>query len=294
MKTFHYECTNNELDVKPIAKFCIYSQKFPYTFCIFVIRNSHLSMADLARVLTTQNVSITYKVANVGERLLARLIDLIFFVVYLFIAYMIMGQVVKGLDFENMAKYSMVISLLIPIPIITYTLWCEPLLNGRSFGKLILGLKVVRTDGTPAGIGDFAYRWVMRLFEGEFGLFTCLALPVAIISGKGQRIGDMIADTMVIKTKQKTSLRSTIIQQINPQYRVIFPQVSNLSDKDMNVIRDIMQQSYDTGNYHLMEYLGTKVKSIMGVSPPPQQLPTLQFLNIVLADYAHYNFEGHA
>jgi uncharacterized RDD family membrane protein YckC len=249
-------------------------------------------MSDSARVLTTQNVTINYQVANVGERLLARLIDLVFFAVYLILAFMVMGQVVKGLDFEDMAKYTMVISLLIPIPVLTYTLWCEPLFNGRSFGKLIMGLKVVRTNGTPAGIGDFAYRWIMRLFEGEGGLFTCLALPVAIISGKGQRIGDMVADTMVIKIKQKTSLRNTIIQQINPQYRVVFPQVANLNDRDMNIIRDIMQQSYDTGNYHLLEYLGAKVKSVMGVSPPPQQLPTMQFLNIVLADYAHYNFEG--
>jgi uncharacterized RDD family membrane protein YckC len=249
-------------------------------------------MSDSARVLTTQNVSINYQVANVGERLLARLIDLVFFVIYLVIAFKAMSAFTMGIDFRTGEKISMAISLLIPIPVLTYTLWCETLFNGRSFGKLIMGLKVVKTDGTPAGIGDFAYRWIMRLVEGEGGLFTCLALPVAIISGKGQRIGDMVASTMVIKTKQKTSLRHTILQQINPQYRVVFPQVAYLNDRDMNVIRDIMQQSYDTGNYHLLEYLGNKVKSVMGVSPPPHQLPTMQFLNIVLADYAHYNFEG--
>ena len=249
-------------------------------------------MSDSARVVTTQNVSINYQVANIGERLLARLIDIVFFAVYLILAYYILGTAISGLDFENAVKTWTVISLLIPIPVLTYTLWCEPLFNGRTFGKLIMGLKVVKTDGTPAGIGDFSYRWILRLFEGEAGLFTCLSLPVAIISGKGQRIGDMVTDTMVIKTKQKTSLRNTILQQINPQYRVVFPQVAYLNDRDMNVIRDIMQQSFDTGNYHLLEYLGNRVKTIMGVSPPPQQLPTMQFLNIVLADYAHYNFEG--
>lgn len=249
-------------------------------------------MSDSARVLTTQNVAINYQVANVGERLLARLLDLVFFAVYLVLAYWAMGLVVSRMDFDTMQKVTSVVSWLILIPVLTFTLWCEPLFNGRSFGKLIMGLKVVKTNGTPAGIGDFAYRWVMRLFEGEAGLFTCLALPVAIISGKGQRIGDMVADTMVIKIKQRTSLRNTILQQINPQYRVVFPQVAYLTDRDMNVIRDIMQQSFDTGNYHLLEYLGNKVKSIMGVNPPPHQLPTMQFLNIVLADYAHYNFEG--
>jgi uncharacterized RDD family membrane protein YckC len=249
-------------------------------------------LSDLAKVLTTQNVAINYQVANIGERLLARLLDLVFFAVYLVLGFWAMGFALQGMDWQNMERYSAALSIIITIPVLTYTLWCESVFNGRTIGKLIMGLKVVKTDGTPAGIGDFAYRWVMRLFEGEFAIFTCLALPVAIISGKGQRIGDMVAGTMVIKTKQKSSLRNTILQQINPQYRVVFPQVANLNDRDMNVIRDIMQQSFDTGNYHLLEYLGAKVKSIMGVSPPPQQLPTMQFLNIVLADYAHYNFEG--
>lgn len=249
-------------------------------------------MSDEARVLTTQNVTINYKVAHIGERLLARLIDLAFFAAYLFLSSYAVGMIVAGMSFENMSTFSSLLYSLILLPVMTYTLWCESLLNGRSFGKLIMGLKVVKTDGTPAGIGEFAFRWLMRMFEGEVSLFTCLALPVALISGKSQRIGDMVADTIVIKIKQGTSLRNTIIQQINPQYRVVFPQVAYLTDRDMNVIRDIMQQSFDTGNYSLLEYLGNKVKSVMGVSPPPQQLPTMQFLNIVLADYAHYNFEG--
>jgi uncharacterized RDD family membrane protein YckC len=250
-------------------------------------------MSDSARVITTQNVAINYHVANIGERLLARLLDLVFFAVYLFIAYMIAGRAMSGMSYSDEdRKFATAIYLLIPIPVLTYTLWIEPLFNGRSIGKLIMGLKVVKTNGTPASVGDFAFRWISRLLEGEFGIFTCLALPVAIISGKGQRVGDMVAGTMLIRTKQKTSLRNTIIQQINPYYRVVFPQVSVLTDRDMNIIRDVMQQSFDTGNYGLLEYLAHKVKTVMNVFPPPQQLPTVQFLNIVLADYAHYNFEG--
>jgi uncharacterized RDD family membrane protein YckC len=250
-------------------------------------------MADSARVLTTQNVFINYQVASIGERLLARLLDLVFFAVYLIIAYYIAGAAMVGLSFtEEGRNIQTIIQIVILLPVLTYTLWCEPLFNGRSIGKLIIGLKVVKMDGTPASIGDSAFRWIMRLLEGEGGIFACLSLPVAIVSEKGQRVGDMIAGTIMIRSKQKSSLRNTIIQQINPNYRVVFPQVSNLSDRDMNIIRDVMQQAFDTGNYGLLEYLAHKVKTIMNVFPPPQQLPTVQFLNIVLADYAHYNFEG--
>ena len=123
-------------------------------------------------------------------------------------------------------------------------------------------------------------------------MFTALALPVCLISNRSQRIGDMLAGTIVIRTKVRNSIRSTILAQINPSYRVVFPQVAVLTDKDMNIIRSIMQQSYSTANYALMERLAGKVKQTMNVNPDPRQLPSPQFLNIVLADYAHYAFEG--
>lgn len=250
-------------------------------------------MSDVARINTTQNVVIDYEVASSGERILARLLDLAFFAAYTVLMYVIFGKLLSTFSGSLQTEIGTAIFLLIPIPVITYTLWCETLFNGRSFGKMILGLKVVKTDGTPAGLGDFAFRWITRLLEGETGIFTALALPVALISNKSQRIGDMIAGTIVIRTKVRNSIRSTILAQINPTYKVVFPQVAVLSDRDMNIIRNVMQQAYSTANFALMENLATKVKQTMNVNPDPRQLPSPQFLNIVLADYAHYAFEGH-
>ncbi len=250
-------------------------------------------MSDIARINTTQNVVIDYEVASSGERVLARLLDLAFFAAYTVLMYVIFGKLLSTFSGSLQTEIGTAIFLLIPIPVITYTLWCETLFNGRSFGKMILGLKVVKTDGTPAGLGDFAFRWITRILEGETGIFTALALPVALISNKSQRIGDMIAGTIVIRTKVRNSIRSTILAQINPTYKVVFPQVAVLSDRDMNIIRNVMQQAYSTANFALMENLAAKVKQTMNVNPDPRQLPSPQFLNIVLADYAHYAFEGH-
>ncbi len=249
-------------------------------------------MSDTARINTTQNVVITYEVASAGERVLARLLDLVLFIAYLILIYLIFGKIISSFSYETQEQVGTAIYLLLPIPVITYTLWCESIFNGRTFGKMIMGLKVVKTDGTPAGLGDFAFRWITRLLEGETGIFTSLALPVALISGKSQRIGDMIAGTIVIRTKVRNSIRSTILAQINPSYKVVFPQVAVLTDKDMNIIRNVMQQAYSTANFPLMETLAAKVKQTMNVNPDPRQLPSPQFLNIVLADYAHYAFEG--
>lgn len=249
-------------------------------------------MSDTARINTTQNVIIQYEVASVGERVLARLLDVVLFAGYFALAAFIVSKILGSMSFDDQMEMAPLLYVLILIPIATYTLWCESFFNGKTFGKMILGLKVVKTDGSPAGIGDFAFRWILRVLEGEIAVFTALAIPVAIISARSQRIGDMVAGTIVIRIKVKNSIRNTILAQINPSYRVVFPQVAVLTDKDMNIIRNIMQQAYSTANYNLMETLALKVKQTMRVNPDPRQLPAPQFLNIVLADYAHYAFEG--
>ncbi|MGL4597675.1 MAG: RDD family protein, partial [Bacteroidia bacterium] len=155
---------------------------------------------------TTQNVVIQYTPASIGERLLARLLDLVIFGVYLFLAFMILFKVI---DSEYDLGDIPIISTLICLPVIFYTIWIESLLNGRSFGKIIMGLKVVKTSGKPAGVGDFAIRWLLRMVEGEVALFTGLQIPVALISGKGQRLGDMLAGTALIRTRQQTQIQNT-------------------------------------------------------------------------------------
>lgn len=249
-------------------------------------------MSDTARINTTQNVVIQYEVASAGERVLARLLDVVLFLGYFALAMFIVSKIMSTMTWQKRDEVGPLLYILSLIPIFTYTLWCESFFSGKTFGKMILGLKVVKTDGTPAGVGDFAFRWITRILEGELAIFTALALPVAIISNRGQRIGDMIAGTIVIRIKVKNSIRSTILAQINPSYRVVFPQVAVLSDRDMNIIRSVMQQAYTTANYQLMETLAMRVKQVMKVNPDPRQLPAPQFLNIVLADYAHYAFEG--
>ncbi len=239
-------------------------------------------------VHTTQNVVIQYTPANIGERLLARLLDLVIFGVYLFFAFLILIKSIEGIgDLEDFP----VIATLICLPVIFYTIWIESLLNGRSFGKIIMGLKVVKISGKPASVGDFAIRWLLRMVEGEIALFTGLQIPVALVSGKGQRLGDMLAGTALIRTRHQTQIHNTILNYVNPQYRVVFPQVEKLNDNDVAIIKDVMQQALQNEQYGTIELLATKVKDTIGVYPPIDQLPSMQFLNIVLADYTHYHFE---
>lgn len=72
-------------------------------------------------------------------------------------------------------------------------------LTGASVGKLLTGLRVVRSDGQTANIGWAALRWVVLLIDS-----LCCFLPGAVLvfSTKGhRRLGDMAASTFVVSRK---------------------------------------------------------------------------------------------
>jgi uncharacterized RDD family membrane protein YckC len=69
---------------------------------------------------------------------------------------------------------------------------------GQTVGKMLLGIKVVREDnGEVPGIGAAAIRTVLRIIDGLFAYL--IAFITVLISGKNQRLGDMAANTLVVR-----------------------------------------------------------------------------------------------
>jgi uncharacterized RDD family membrane protein YckC len=70
---------------------------------------------------------------------------------------------------------------------------------GQTVGKMLLGIKVVREDdGEVPGIKTAAIRTVLRIIDGFF--FYLVAFISVLASGKNQRLGDMLAHTLVVRT----------------------------------------------------------------------------------------------
>jgi uncharacterized RDD family membrane protein YckC len=233
---------------------------------------------DNIRIETTQNVDIEYEVASVGDRILATLLDYLFFLAYILLIGVLAAMI--GTDFLN----SLAIISLIVLPILLYDLLCETFFQGRSFGKIILKIKVVKIDGTQATFGSYLLRWLLRIVDTRlFG--GVIALIAILANGKGQRVGDMAAGTTVIKMKQKVQLSDTILNKVVPDYTLVFTQVSQLTDNDVAIIKDVMKVCLKSGNSEALGKLASKTKDAMGVTV---NMPDIQFLNTVLQDYSYW------
>jgi uncharacterized RDD family membrane protein YckC len=71
--------------------------------------------------------------------------------------------------------------------------------NGQSIAKKLLGIKVVRSDGSPASVGRIF--WLRNIVNGVLGIIPLYGLvDVLLIFGEQRKcIHDKIADTIVIK-----------------------------------------------------------------------------------------------
>ncbi|MGE3621354.1 MAG: RDD family protein, partial [Acidimicrobiia bacterium] len=71
-------------------------------------------------------------------------------------------------------------------------------LTGATLGKLVTGIRTVREEGTPPGIGKAALRWVLLLVDGFPYFVPLVGFVCALTSSGHRRVGDMAAKTFVV------------------------------------------------------------------------------------------------
>ena len=71
---------------------------------------------------------------------------------------------------------------------------------GQTLGKRALGVVVVTEDGDPIGYGEALVRNVFRVVDA-LPAFFLLGAAVILVTERGQRVGDLVADTVVVETE---------------------------------------------------------------------------------------------
>ena len=148
---------------------------------------------------TTQNVNINFTAASVGDRIFAQLLDILVMIAYAVVVGVLLDITGLSTTIEAMDTWSVMGAyVIIYSPIMFYTIVQESLWEGQTIGKRIMKTKVIKLDGYQAGFGDYLIRWLFRLVEILIG-YGIIALIAVIASKKSQRLGDIVANTKMIK-----------------------------------------------------------------------------------------------
>lgn len=227
------------------------------------------------KINTAQNIDIDYPVARIGERAAAWLVDTGIFILALILFLFVLATLPKGFS---------VISISLMVFIYTfYDLACEIFMNGQSIGKKILKIRVISLNGAQASLGQYFIRWIFRLVDclltGWVGGLVCIA-----VSENKQRIGDMVAGTILIKTEARTKLNEVAFIPPTQNYEPVFNNVGLLSDSDLALIHEVVATYYKTRNPNLVYQMALKVKDLLQ-SDIPQGMNELSYLETVVKDY---------
>jgi uncharacterized RDD family membrane protein YckC len=134
-----------------------------------------------------------------GRRVVATLIDgLVFGVAYWLLALAFGDVRTEGEAANWVSNLPVWASVAYGLFVLAYFVLLEGLL-GQTLGKLATGIKVVaEATGQAPGIAAAAIRTLLRLIDGLF--CYAVAFVTVLVSGKRQRLGDMAARTLVVRT----------------------------------------------------------------------------------------------
>jgi uncharacterized RDD family membrane protein YckC len=241
-------------------------------------------MPEQISVETTQNVDLQFEVASLGDRILAYLIDGLIKGALIFVLILVFSIIAPGLFSSPQMPviFYIVLSLLIVIPFAFYHLLFEIFNHGQSPGKRVFQLRVVSINGAPVSIGAYLLRWVFRIVD--FHIFSGLVAVIAVASGKkGQRVGDMVAGTTVIKEVQRVTLSQLAYQKVQPDYVPVYPQAVQLNAQHIELIRETLNNlALNNVDAHV-RLLADKTAGMLNItySEHPRK-----FLRTIVQDYS--------
>lgn len=209
---------------------------------------------------TPENVVFGYEVAGIGSRFLAALVDtlivfvlqLIVFLTGLFLVDLLFGS---PADWESAALAWLIgaLGLLAFAFQSGYYVFFEMTWNGQSPGKRWVGLRVIRTDGTPITFAESLVRNLVRVVD-FLPAYYGIGIVTMFIDRRSRRLGDLTAGTLVVRDRPDVTLESL---RAKPSHVVSAPSssvppldlpVERLTSQDIQLAEDFLHRRHGFPN----------------------------------------------
>ena len=158
-----------------------------------------LALGRRLRLETPEHVRLDYELADLGSRLAAQLVDMAIIaggVVLLAMAYGVLTD--EGLSLADSLAASVLVLGFFALQW-GYFLLFELLRDGQTPGKRALRLRVLHSSGQPLTVRGAVIRNVLRIVDLQPGVTGVLGGGTIMLTRRSQRLGDLAADTIVVR-----------------------------------------------------------------------------------------------
>ena len=213
---------------------------------------------EFLNIDTPENVIFGYEVVGIGSRFMAALVDTLAIGVVQVVVYVTMALLAGNLlDVDVFSGWiTAVFGLIAFVLLWGYYIFFEMLWNGQSPGKRLVGLRVLKADGTPITLTESIIRNLVRLID-FLPVFYGLGVIVMFVNAQSRRLGDLAAGTLVVRDQENLTLedltvnpRQHLMRQIPAQ---IVEQVANwplerLTKSDVQLAEDYLIRRMELEN----------------------------------------------
>lgn len=239
---------------------------------------------------TPESVELEYKLAGIGNRAYALVIDYLIMGIIFIVCFSAWGYLSYNFFDEleiflgskvNLSLWLIAIQILISFAIyVGYFVFFETLWQGQSPGKRYTKIRVIRDDGRPVTISQSTLRALFRTVDDLFFIGVFLI----IFSKQEKRLGDLVAGTLVIQEERGNKSRDFVIsekaQTLARQLR-IESDINQLLPEDFATIREYLQRRkamIPKARLDLSERLANEIKSIIRLDKIPPSVTCDSFL----------------
>jgi uncharacterized RDD family membrane protein YckC len=166
-----------------------------------------LATEDILIIETPERVPLHFGLASIGNRFLACAIDhalQMLTIILMIMAFTLLANYSSlGDQLSSAPKWVKALLIVILFLIVSgYFAFFEWIWNGQTPGKRWLKLRVIREDGRPVTFWEAAVRNLLRTFDMMPAPFYSIGLISVFVSSSDQRVGDMVAGTVVVRERE--------------------------------------------------------------------------------------------
>ena len=228
---------------------------------------------------------LEFSEAGLGSRSLAFIVDLAVRIALLYAVVFVLGA--AGLVVGETVVVVLLAATAFAI-LLVYPVACETIWNGRTPGKMMVGLRVVTVEGAPVRFRHAAIRAALGVIE-LIATAGSIAVITALATARSQRLGDLAAGTIVIRERQATPSSRPVFFAPPPGWEPFAASldVSRLGEDAYVLVRSYLlrvMQLRQPARHQRADELTRAVAETIGVQLPPGTDPQ-GFLVTVAAAY---------
>ena len=218
-----------------------------------------IATEDILVIETPERVPLHFALASIGNRFIACAIDhalQVLTIILMVIGFTLLADYSRvGGILSNAPKWVYAILIIILFLIVSgYFAFFEWIWKGQTPGKRWLKLRVIREDGRPVTFWEASVRNLLRSFDMMPAPFYSIGLISVFVSSIDQRVGDMVAGTVVVREREAEAPAFAQVFAApvsDPALRRSFKPVDftasldSLTESEMEVVEAFLRRRWD-------------------------------------------------